>query len=120
MKLRFNRQEMAEGLSAVCSVATTRTPKEILRCVRVEVHSDVALLSATDLELSLRCAVTQIEVEEVGDVLVVADTLAKIVHECTDEILAVETAENLLHVRGAGSHFQIVTQDLADFPAMIF
>lgn len=118
MKLRFNRQEMAEALSAVCSVATMRTPKEILRCARVEVHPDVVLLSATDLEISLRCAATQVEVGETGDVLVVAETLARIVHECTDEILAAETAENLLHVRSAGSHFQIVTQDLADFPAI--
>ncbi len=118
MKLRFNRQEMAEALSAVSSVAGVRTPKEILRCVHVEARSDVVLLSATDLELSLRYAVTQVEVEEPGDTVVVADTLARIVHECTDEVLAVQTAENLLHVRGTGSHFQILTQDPADFPAI--
>ncbi len=118
MKLRFNRQEMAEVLSAVSSVAVARTPKEILRCVRMEARSDVVLLSATDLELSLRCAVTQVEVEETGDTVVVADTLSRIVRECEDELLSVETAENVLHVRGAGSHFQVLTQDVSDFPAI--
>ncbi len=118
MKLRFNRQEMAEALSAVSSVAAVRTPKEILRCVRIEAQSDVLLLSATDLEVSLRCAVTQVEVEEVGETLAVAETLSRIVHECTDDVLAIETEETLLHIRGAGSHFQIVTQDVADFPAI--
>ncbi len=118
MKLRFNRQEMAEALSAVASVAGARTTKEILKCVLVEARSDVLTLSATDLELSIRCVVTQVEVDEPGDTVVVADTLTKIVRECTDEVLSVETAENLLHVRGAGSLFQIRTQELADFPAI--
>lgn len=102
----------------MCSVALARTPKEILRCVRVEARPDVLLLSATDLELSLRYAVSQVEVENPGEVLVVAETFAKIVRECTDEVLSVELDQNLLHIRGAGSHFQIVTQGLEEFPAV--
>jgi len=116
MKLRFNRLEMVDALSGLCSVAGARTPKEILKCLRVEARPDVLLLTATDLELSLRCAVTQIEVEEPGERLVVADTLGKIVRECSDELLSIETDESMLHVRGASSHFQIMTQDAAEFP----
>lgn len=116
MKLRFNRQEAAEALSALCSVAAPRTPKEILKCVRLEARADVLLLSATDLELSLRCAITQVEIDEPGESLVLAETFAKIVRECEDELLSLETAGNNLHIRGTGSHFQIVTQDPADFP----
>lgn len=118
MKLRFNRQEMTDSLNAVCGVAAARTPKEILKCVRLEAHGDVLLLSATDLELSLRMAVTQVEVEKQGETLVIADTLARIVRECPDEVLTVETSANMLHVRGSGSRFQIVTLDPADFPAI--
>jgi DNA polymerase-3 subunit beta len=118
MKFRFNRAEMAEALSAISTIAAVRTPKEILKCVRVDAHSDVVLLSATDLEVCLRCSITQVEVDETGETLVVAETFSRIVRECTDEILSVETTENLLHVRGAGSHFQIVTQDVGEFPAI--
>ena len=116
MKLRFNRQETADALGAICSVAVPRTPKDILKNVRLEAKSDVLLLSATDLELSLRCSVTQVEVDEPGEVLVSAETFAKIVRECDDELLTLELSGNTLHIRGAGSHFQIVTHDLADFP----
>lgn len=116
MKLRFNRQEMAEALSAICSVAAARTPKEILKCVRMEAQSDVLLLAATDLELSLRCAVTQVEVDKPGKVVVVADTLSRIVRECADDTLAFETDASQLHVRGASSHFRIMSQDVAEFP----
>ncbi len=116
MKVRFNRQEMADVLSVVCSVAASRTPKPVLQCVHLKAASDALLLSATDLELSLRCAVTQVEVNESDSVLVLADTLAKIVRECADDTLELSTEESTMHVRGSGSHFQIVTQDAADFP----
>lgn len=118
MKLRFNRTEASDALSAICSVAGARTTKEILKCVRLEARSDVLMLSATDLELSLSCAVAQVEVEEPGEALVVADTLAKIVRECSDELLQVETRDTKLDIRGEGSHFQIVTHDAATFPAI--
>ncbi|MCO6437728.1 MAG: DNA polymerase III subunit beta [Phycisphaerae bacterium] len=118
MKLNFNREEMADALRAVCAVAAARTPKPVLRCVRLEARSDVLLLSATDLELALRAAVSQVEVGKTGETLVVADTLSRIVSECNDDVLTAETKGNHLHIRGSGSHFQIVTQDPADFPAV--
>ena len=118
MKLRFNRQETVDILSAICSVAPSRTTKDILKCVRIEATADTLLLAATDLEMSLRCAATQVEVDTPGAIAVVADTLAKIVRECDDEILVLEVVDNLLHIRGEGSHFQIVTQDATDFPAI--
>ncbi|MBU0718022.1 MAG: DNA polymerase III subunit beta [Planctomycetes bacterium] len=116
MKLRFDRHETSEALRSVCSVAAARSPKPILKAVRLEARADVLLLSATDLELGLRCTVAQVEVEEPGVCLVTAETFARIVGECSDDVLAVETDENLLHVRGEGSHFQVVTQDPAEFP----
>lgn len=118
MKLKFNREEMADALRAICAVAAARTPKPVLRCVRLEARSDVLLLSATDLELALRSAVSQVEVGKTGEALVVADTLSRIVSECNDDALSLETKGNHLHIRGTGSHFQIVTQDTADFPAV--
>jgi DNA polymerase-3 subunit beta len=63
-------------------------------------------------------AVTQVEIEGQGETLVIADTLAKIVRECPDEVLSMETVGNMLHIRGSGSRFQIVTLDPADFPAV--
>lgn len=116
MKLRFNRQEAADALAVSCTVAAARTPKEILKCVRVEVLPDAMLFSTTDLELGLRVAVTQVEVDEPGETLVVADTLARIVRECADEVMTAETIGGSLHIRGEGSHFQIVTQAPTDFP----
>lgn len=116
MKLRFNRAEMAAALSAISSVTTTRTPKPILQCVRIEAQPDAVLLFATDLELGLRCAVSQVEVSQPGGLVVKADTLASIVRECADEQLSLDTQKSQLHIRGEGSHFQVVMQSPEEFP----
>jgi len=97
-------------------VAAVRTPKEILKCVRLDALPDALIVTATDLEIGLRWGVTQVEVDTPGETLVVADTLARIVRESTDEILAIEVSQNHLHIRGLGSHFKIVTQSAGDFP----
>ena len=119
MKLKFNRQEMADALSAVGSVTPLRSTKEILKCLRFDAQSDVVWLSATDQESGIRYAVTQVEVDATGDTLVSAETLSRIVRECSDDYLVVETAGNTMHIRGAGSHFQIVMQDTDEFPHVV-
>jgi len=116
MKVRFNRQEMSDAFVSICGVAASRTPKEVLKCVRIEAHGDFVLLLATDLEVGIRCAVNQVEVTETGEVLVLADMLAQIVRESTDDLLSLELEGNNLHVRGDDSHFQVVTQDVSEFP----
>jgi DNA polymerase-3 subunit beta len=116
MKLRVNRQELAEALAAAGSVAAGRTPKPILQCVLLEAHSDCCVLKATDLELSIRCTVTQVEVDQTGEVLVSADKLSHIVRESNEEILAIEAGEGVCHVRGQDSHFQIYMQNASEFP----
>lgn len=116
MKLKFNRPEMADALGVVCGVTAARTTKEILKCVRVEAQSDVVILTATDLELGVRYALTQVEVTKPGDTLLLADTLNRIVRECSEEVLQADTQDAVFHIRGKGSHFQIVTQAPTDFP----
>ncbi len=116
MDLRVNRQELADALAVVGSVAATRTPKPILQCVQIEALGDHLLLTATDLELGVRYVVTQVEVSEKGAVLVQADKLGQIVRESTDEILVLQSTERALIVRSSDGHFQIVSQDPNDFP----
>ncbi len=116
MKLRINRQELAEAMAVVSSVAAARTPRPILQCVLFRAAGDCVELEATDLEMGLRYVASQVEVETQGEVLVAADKLAAIVRESADELLDVEADPTHCHVRGADSHFQIHMQDTAEFP----
>jgi DNA polymerase-3 subunit beta len=118
MNVRFNRSEMAEALSVVRTVAAARTPKEVLKCVHLEAHSDFLMLSATDLEVGIRFAVHQVEVNTTGETLVLADTLSRIIGECNDDAMTLERQGAMLHIRGVDSHFQVVTQEPEDFPVV--
>ncbi|MCP4590640.1 MAG: DNA polymerase III subunit beta [bacterium] len=116
MKVRVQRAELADALTAACSVAPTRSPKPILQCVLLEAATDHCRLQATDLEIGIRALLSQVEVAEEGSTLVAADKLAQIVRESTDDVLEIETDETTCHVRGAASHFQIYCQEPAEFP----
>lgn len=116
MKAKLNRQEFAEALSAVVTVAAARTPKPILQCVLLEAKPDHCLLAATDLELGIRCPVAQVEVDTAGQVVLPADKLSQIVRESNDEVLSLETDESVCHIRGQDAHYQMYVQDPADFP----
>ena len=116
MKLSLNRADLAEALSVVGNVTPTRTPKPILQCVLFEAHKDHVTLCATDLDIGVRLSVGQVEVERTGTVLVAADKLSQIVRESTEEALDFELGDNVCHIQGRDSHFQIHTQDPKAFP----
>ena len=116
MKVQLNRQELVEAIGAVGNIAPTRTPKDILKCVLVDARPDHCLLSATDLEVGIRYTVSQVEVDTPGQVVLPADKLSQIIRELQDEVVELESDDSVCHVRGQGAHFQIYTQDPADFP----
>jgi DNA polymerase-3 subunit beta len=118
MKVQINRTELADAMAVIGAVAAARTPKPILQCVLFRSKGDCVELEATDLEIAVRYTLAQVEVDETGAVLLPAEKLAAIVRESADEVLAFVADAGMCHIRGADSHFQIVTQDPAEFPAV--
>ncbi len=116
MKLSINRAELADALSITCNVVPARTPKPILQCVLFSVRKDMVVLSATDLDIGVRCSIGQVEVDKVGTLLLAADKFNQIVHELSDEVLVLEIQDNICHIRGSDSHFQIYTQESKGYP----
>ena len=68
MKVKFNTAALQEALGLVTSIIPSRTPKEILRCVRITTEGDSVLLCATDLEVGITCRVSQVEVAQEGEI----------------------------------------------------
>jgi len=118
MKLQLNRQQLGNAMSIVNGVVSVRTPKPILQCVLVDAQPDYVLLSGTDLDVGVRYTVSQVDVETPGTALVNADTLSSIVRELGDETLSLELEGDWLHIRGEGSHFQIASSTVEDFPVV--
>lgn len=116
MQVIVNRSALVEVLNMACSVAASRTPRELLKCVRLTAVDGSLLVGATDLEVALRGEVRQVEVKAPGGLLVPADKLLQIARESADETLAVESEDLTCHIRGSDSHFEIYGQDPKDFP----
>lgn len=116
MKCICDRSALQEALAATAGVALARTPKPILQCVRLTADKDSLILTAYDQEVGLRYRVSQVEVSDPGEALVSCDRMHSIVRESNDETLSLETKEDHLHVRGQDSHFQVVGQNVREFP----
>lgn len=118
MKLRVNRAELAQALGGATSVVAARTPKPILLCVLIETRDDNLTVACTDMDVSIRCVVRQVEIAKEGAVLVNADMFHRIVRETQDDILSMYTSGDRLHIEGEGSHFQMACAKIEDFPAI--
>ena len=116
MQVTVNRNALVEVLNMAAPVAASRTPRELLKCVRLTTVDGSLLVGATDLEVALRGEVRQVEVKVPGAALVPADKLMQIARECPDETLNIESEELVCRIRGADSHFEIYGQDPKDFP----
>ena len=117
MKVIAQTAALQEALALAGSIVATRTPKPVLRCIKLIAKDNVLTLLATDLEAGVRYQVTAVQVEEEGEALIPADRLSGIVRESGDEeSITLETEKDLCHVRGAGSHFKIFGYDPAEYP----
>jgi DNA polymerase-3 subunit beta len=116
MKVNFNRAALAEALSLVVSIVPARTPKPVLRCVRISAADKDVRICATNLEIGLNYLVSEVEVQEDGEIVVEANHLADIVRESTDDVLVLATTEHGCEIRGADSRFTIYGQDPAQYP----
>jgi DNA polymerase-3 subunit beta len=116
MKVNFNRAALAEALSLVVSIVPARTPKPILRCVRVSATGKDVRICATNLEIGLNYLVSEVEVQQDGEIVVEANHLADIVRESTDDVLVFESTDHGCEIRGADSHFSLYGQEPAQYP----
>jgi DNA polymerase III sliding clamp (beta) subunit (PCNA family) len=54
MKVQFNREGLNQALALLTSIVPERTPKPILRCVKIDAAKDEVRMYGTDLLLVLQ------------------------------------------------------------------
>lgn len=116
MKVTFNRSALAEALGLVISVVPSRTPKPVLRCVRVVASGKEVRVCATNLEVGLNYLVSEVEVAREGELVVEANHLADIVRESSEDVLVLEAKDSTCEIRGTDSRFTIYGQDPKQYP----
>ena len=119
MKVIAQTAALQEALNLAGSIVAARTPKPVLKCVKLVAADNVLTITATDLEAGCSYQVTAVQIEAEGEALVPADRLAGIVRESADEeSLAIETDKEACLIRGAGSRFKILGYDPGEYPAV--
>jgi len=118
MKVNFQRDALAEAMALLTSVIPARTPKPILRCVRITAEEKQVRICATDLEVGINYLVSEVQVAQAGETVIPADRLSAIVRESADEVLSLEADEGTCHIKGADSHFTVYGQLASQYPAV--
>lgn len=116
MKVICNRGALLEALVVAGNVVAPRTTKPILQNIKLTAADQKLIVSATDMEVAIRYADAQVQVEQEGEALVPADKLRDIVRESVDDTLSIELTGDTARIRGQDSDYKIYTQRPGDFP----
>lgn len=117
MKAKANREGLLTAFQVVASVVPARSPKPILKHVKLELGEDgTATLLATDLELGIRYRVSGMEGDEAGVAVLPASELMSILRELPDETVTLDASETSIEIAGASSRFELASLDPLTFP----
>lgn len=116
MKLQCHRPSLAAAFGIVGGVVPSRTPKDILKNVKLVAEGDAVTLTGTDGEIGIRYTISGVEVEQPGETLLPAQRVMHILRELTEEQLALETVEGKIQLASGHSEFRLSPEDPAEFP----
>ncbi len=118
MKITIQREQLASALQRLQGISGSRSTLPILSNVLIETDKDKIWLTATDLELSLRCAVPA-EVVKSGSTTLPAKPLFNIVRELSEPQLELESDEqHSTSITSGAAFFKILGLPPEDFPAL--
>ncbi len=124
MKLSCSRSTLLSGFQMIGSVISSRTPKEILKCAKLEVGDGKATLSGTDLEVSVRFDFEEVEVMIPGEILLSVHELVSILREATTDTIEIElkkdeqTEQDFILIQAGKSEFRLSVHDPSEFPSV--
>ena len=118
MKMTCDRQVLLSAFQTAAMVAPTRSPRNILQNVKIQVHDNQGVLIATDMEIGICLTVQDLNVETPGVAVLPVASFGSILRESREEQLTLEVVGEGVRVRGAYSQFELPTQNPDEFPAV--
>jgi DNA polymerase-3 subunit beta len=116
MKATLDRSELLAAINVVSKGTSSRTTLPILSGILFSASGDSLVMSATDLEISVRAGV-KASVGAEGETVAAGRLVADIVRSMPESAITLETsAPDLLTISGAQSSFKVKTLAADDFP----
>lgn len=116
MQITCQRGPLTAAFQMVGAAAPTRTTKDILKNVKLEVGPQGAILAGTDSECSLRCRIPDVETKSRGSALLPTARVMQILRELSDELVKIEVSSDAVWIRCGFSEFRLSAEDPADYP----
>src|SRR5947208_4349466 len=118
MKLTITKEQIMNGLQAVQNVVSSRTTLPILSNVLLRAENNRLELTATDLDVTVSCAV-EAAVEKPGAVTVPVKKLVGIARELAPGEIQIEVDEkNICSIRAGSSFYKINGLGAEEFPPL--
>src|ERR1700722_9943432 len=118
MNLTISKEQLINGLQAVQNVVSTRTTLPILSNVLIRAEGDRVEFTATDLDVTIACAV-EATIKKGGSTTVPVKKLFGIVRELSNAEIEIEVDEkNMCGVRSGASFYKIHGLAAEEFPPL--
>ncbi len=120
MKLFVQREPFLAAAQRAAAACPSKDVKPVLKNLHVRAAPGVCELSATDLEVGIRCPAEGVEVHEEGECLLPANTIVAVLKECreaTVEIVADADADSIT-LTAPGMEFGLPYAHHDEFPTI--
>lgn len=118
MKMSIQRESFSHLFHLAAVVAPQRSPKNIIQDVLIEARGKEAIISATDLELSIRLTTDLVTVHKPGAIVVPVQRFAGVLKEVVDSEILIEVVNNIAVITGISSRFELPLKNPDEFPSM--
>lgn len=116
MQLTCQRASLTTAFQTVSGVVPSRTTKDILKNVKLQVSGAKVTLIGTDSEIGMRCDVPDVVADTSGEALLPTARVLSVLRELTDEVVKLEITSDAIWIRCGYSEFRLSAEDPADFP----
>ena len=116
MNLKLKRSALLKATQIVSNVVSTKSTLPVLGNILLEVEGGTLSLSATDLEVSIKCHISQ-ETDESGALTVNARRFLGIIRELEADEIDISADSSFLSIDCKRSHYKLPVTPKSDFPA---
>lgn len=118
MKVVCDREKLREGLAVANNVIPTKSAKPVLENVYFVATDEGLELAGTDLEVSLRYKIEDVEVIEAGTAVIPARVTADFVRDLTGDKVTLEVRDGTCTIQSGTDRCELVTIDPDEFPVI--
>ena len=118
MKVVCDREKLREGLAIANNVIPSKGPKPALENVCVVASDDAIELLGTDLEVSIRYRIPEVEVNEPGTTVIPARVALDFVRDLSGESVTLESKDGNCTITSGADTCELVTIDADEFPVI--